>query len=611
MVSIHPFELNHNPMSQEKNRKRISKVVRRLKSRVTADGIEPRKNRHVTRIWSSGLNGRCCSKIGMVALCFLVLCSISNAASPTKLSTVPPQVEKIDTAISQVWKDYELKPSPVEDELKWCRRLFLDVIGRIPSHQEIQEFSKDKSPDKKKNLVMRLLEDDRYTEEYASNWSNIWTNVLIGRSGGTERRSLIDREGMQKYLRDCFARNIPYNTMVNELVTATGTTKPGTPSFNGATNFLVMKVNEENAVQATAAVSKVFLGLQVQCTQCHNHPFNEWKQQKFWEFNAFFRQTRALRRFENGTRDIDHVELVDQDFAGEGQNPEAADLYYQLRNGVTKVAFPVFIDGREISKSGYVSQVNRRQELSKMILESDYLDKMIVNRTWAHFMGYGFTRPIDDLGPHNPSSHPELLQSLGEDIRKVSYDMKQLISWIVLSKPYQLSSRIVSENQADDPTIGEPPRFTHFYSRQMRAEELYQSLVVATQADRQGSLEQQERRRNEWLKQFVVAFGTDDGGEASTFNGSIPQSLMMFNGELMREATSVKPGAWLHRISDEKAGMPEKVNYLFMAGVGRKARTEELSAAKALLDARKGDASAMLQDMWWAILNSNEFILNH
>ncbi len=584
--------------------------IRRQKVRWTRDSIILQKNQSVTWAWPFHSARRFTVKIGVVTLSLLALMSSARAASPSQ-AALPPQVEKINTAISQVWKEYDLKPSPVEEEAKWCRRVFLDVIGRIPSYDEMQEFLKDKSNDKKLNLVNRLLNDDRYTEEYASNWSTIWTNVLIGRAGGTEQRSLIHREGMQKYLRDSFARNRPYNTMVNELITATGATKPGVPNFNGATNFLIMKVNEENAVQATSAVSKIFLGLQVQCTQCHNHPFNEWKQQKFWEFNAFFRQTRALRRFENGMRDIDFAELVDQDFAGEGRDPESADLYYQMRNGVTKVAFPVFIDGREISKSGYVKEVNRRQELSKMIMDSPYLDKMIVNRTWAHFMGYGFTRPIDDLGPHNPSSHPELLEELGVDFRKVSYDLKQLMTWIVLSKPYQLSSRITPDNQADDPSVGEPPRFTHFYTRQMRAEELYQSLVVATQADRQGTLEEQENRRNQWLKQFVVAFGTDDGGETSTFNGSIPQSLMMFNGELMREATSTKAGSWLHRISQEKAGMAEKVQYLFQAGLARKAKSDELVAAKALLDARKGDASAMLQDMWWAILNSNEFILNH
>ncbi len=549
----------------------------------------------------------------LTALAGVLLAGLSTslASGAPNATELPPQVEKINSSLSQIWKDYSLKPSPVEDDMKWCRRLFLDLIGRIPSYAELEEFAKDKSPDRKLRLVTRLLEDDRYTEEYATNWSAIWTNTLIGRNGGMERQSLINREGMQKYLRDCFARNRPYDEMVYELVTATGSTKPGTKGFNGATNFLVMKVNEEEAVQATSAVSRTFLGLQVQCTQCHNHPFNEWKQQKFWEFNAFFRQTRSLRHFENGTREIESCDLVDEDYAGKSGNPESADIFFQLRNGVTKVAYPVFVDGTEIGKNGYVEQVNRRKELGKMIVQSPFMDKMAVNRMWAHFMGYGFTRPIDDLGPHNPSSNPELLEELGNDFRKKSFDLKQLITWIVMSHPYQLSSKVLPENQQDDPSVGEPPRFSHFYSRQMRAEELYQSLVVATQADRKGTLEDQERRRSSWMKQFVVAFGTDEGDEASTFNGSIPQSLMMFNGELIREAISLDAGSWLKRIVNDSSTVEGKVQYLFVAGLARKAKADELAAAKTLMQARKGDAGAMLQDMWWAILNSNEFIINH
>ncbi|MFO0922152.1 MAG: DUF1553 domain-containing protein [Pirellulales bacterium] len=382
-------------------------------------------------------------------------------------------------------------------------------------------------------------------------------------------------------------------------------------NFNGATNFLAMKVNEENGVPATAAVSRIFLGLQVQCTQCHNHPFNQWKQQKFWEFNAFFRQTRALRRYVSGTRDIDHCELVDQDFAGESNRTQEADLFFQLRNGVTKVAYPVFVDGTEIGRSGYVSDVNRRLELGKLILQSDYLDKMIVNRMWAHFFGYGFTKPIDDLGPHNAPSHPELLESLGKEFRNTSYDTKQLIKWIVLSKPYQLSSRISKGNEKDDPQLGESPKFSHYYSRQMGPEELYQSLVAATQADRKGSLEQQQRQRDDWLKQFVVAFGTDDGGETTTFNGSIPQSLMMFNGALIKEATSIESGSWLDQLAKNNAKPQDKLNYLFIAGLGRRVSNDEVTVGTNLLSARKGNQAQMLQDMWWAILNSNEFIIKH
>jgi hypothetical protein len=524
---------------------------------------------------------------------------------------LPPQVEKIDQAMLAAWSDFNLKPSPAEDDLKWCRRVFLDLIGRIPSFDEFAEFAKDKSLDKRYHLVNRLLNEDRYTEEYANHWGTVWTNILIGRNGGMEDRTLTNRPGMMKYLRDAFARNKPYNDMVYELITATGVTKPGTEGFNGATNFLAMKVNQEDGTQATAAVSRIFMGLQVQCTQCHNHPFNQWKQQKFWEFNAFFRQTRALRKFSDGNRDPDHAELVNQDFAGEGNRPDQAEIYFQLRNGLSKVAYPVFLDGTEISKSGYVTEVNRREELGKLVMNSPYLEKSIVNRMWAHFLGYGFTKPIDDLGPHNPTTQPELFEALADDFRMSSFDLKQLMMWITMSEPYQLSSRIIKENEKDEPSLGESPKFTHFYSRQINAEQLYQSLSIATQANRKGSLEEQQRRREDWMKQFVIAFGTDEGDETTTFNGSIPQSLMLFNGELIREATSLEPGSWLHSLAQGKAAPTDKVQHLFIAGLGRKPRTEELKVAQGILAARKNEIGGMLQDMWWAILNSNEFIFNH
>jgi hypothetical protein len=534
-----------------------------------------------------------------------------TAAGSSKRLVLPQQVDQINAAMEATWKDAEIRPSPAEDDLKWCRRVYLDILGRIPNYDELAAFAKERSPDKRYLLVNRLLNDEKYIPEYAQNWSTIWTNILIGRNGGLEDRSLTHRDGMLKYLRDAFAENKPYDTMVYELVTATGATRPGTENFNGAANFLAMKVNEEKGVQATAAVSRIFMGLQVQCTQCHNHPFNQWKQQKFWEFNAFFRQTRALRRFASGTRDIDHIALIDEDFPGEGSHPEEAEIYYQTRNGLSKVAYPVFIDGTPVGRSGYVSQVTRREELAKLMMESDYLDKAIVNRMWAYFLGFGFTKPIDDLGPHNPVSHPELLEQLAKDFRGKSYDLKQLIVWITLSKPYQLTSRSTKDNESDDPTLGEQPKFSHFYTRQMSAEQLYQSLTVATQAGRRGNLEEQQRRQDDWMRQFVVAFATDEGDETTTFNGSIPQSLMMFNGDLIRDAISLEPGSWLHQLSQNKSNPQEKVQFLFIAGLGRRAKPEELSMATQLMEARKRDTGAMLQDLWWAILNSNEFIFVH
>jgi hypothetical protein len=545
-----------------------------------------------------------------------------------------PQVRRINEEIRKVWEDNKLRPSVQATDNEYCRRVYLDILGRIPTVQELRDFIQSKENDKKAKLVGKLLNDSTYTEDYARNWSTIWANILIGRNGGLERRTLISREGMLKYLRDSFAREKPYNTMVYELITATGSTSPGdsekaNKDFNGATNFLVGKL-DENAVQATAMTSKIFLGLQVQCTQCHNHPFNEWKQQKFWELNAFFRQTNANPR--RPQRDLENVKLFNQDFRGEGAASSAgakeAIIYYELRNGLLQSAFPVFVDGTEINKSGIVSDCDRRKELGKLVLQSPFLDKTVANRMWKHFLGYAFTKPVDDLGPHNAPSHPALLEYLGEEVRKNSYNIKDLIRWIVLSEPYSLSSKIISSNKSDDPLLGETPKFSHFYLRQMEAEELYQSLLVATRGDELAlPAADQEKLRADWMKQFVVAFGNDEGEETTTFNGTIPQALMLMNGELMKKAIDSKEGSYLHKLAAGNLKPPEKVQYLFEAAIARRPTQNELTVTNQLLMREveraytkgKGKTNQQpvqfvanaLQDIFWAVLNSNEFILQH
>jgi len=522
-----------------------------------------------------------------------------------------PQVSEINQQIRGVWQEYELAPSAEATEGEWCRRVYLDLIGRIPTVDELEAYSKAPAKSKRADLVKLLLFDDRYVEEYARHWTTVWTNLLIGRSGGTENGSVVNRAGMQKYLRDSFARNKPFDRVVYELISAEGANTPGTPGFNGAVNFLIGKL-DENATQGTADTSRLFLGMQVQCTQCHNHPFNDWKQAKFWEMNAFFRQTVAMRQFEQGTRMVRVAELTNQDYAGEGGDALEAEIYYELRNGILKVAYPVFVDGNEIGRSGFVSDVDRRAELAALVTKSPYMPEAIVNRMWGYFLGYGFTKPVDDMRPDNIPSHPELLNYLAGQFASHSFDLQQLMQWIVLSEPYSLSSRIKRSNASDDPQLGLPPRFSHFYLRQIQAEQLYESLLTATQAHMtRSSYEQQEADKSAWLQQFISAFGTDEGGESTTFNGSIQQALMLFNGGLIQRATSRDSGGFLHTIATGEMSNARKINYLYLAGLARRPTRQERSLANLLLVAREGDATAALQDIWWAILNSNEFILNH
>ncbi len=539
--------------------------------------------------------------------------TLVSAGSNSRSRAVEPdyQVERINKLVEQVWVDCELKPSEPATDGEWCRRIYLDLLGRIPNVKELNSFLADKGEFKKKNLVDKLLYDDAYTEEFARNWTTIWTNLLIGRTGGNDNNSMISRAGMQKYLRDSFAREKPYDEIVKELVTATGTTTPDSNEFNGATNFLIDKVNEEGAAQATAATSRIFLGLQVQCTQCHNHPFNDWKQQKYWEMNAFFRQSRAFGGGRNAAMNAP-AQLRDQDFAGESQkNPNEAELFYELRNGLVSVAYPVFVDGQAIPRSGYVKVVNRREKLAELMIESPYFARALANRMWGHFLGYGFTTPVDDLGPHNIPSNPELLEYLAQEFRSAEFDLRKLMSWIVLSRPYGLSSVRNKSNFKDDPLLGEAPKFSNFYIRQMQAEQLYESLMVATEASSMGSYEDQEREKNMWLQQFNTAFGNDEGLEATNFNGTIPQILMMFNGDLIKKATSAEKGTLINRLATSSLSDKQKVEHLFLAGLSRKPVGKEGELANAIFAANPNNAPEALKDIWWVVLNTNEFIFNH
>jgi hypothetical protein len=542
-------------------------------------------------------------------------------ASPETAAAVPATFEviatseviaRIDQLIRQGWSDFEVKPSSQATDGEWCRRLYLDLLGRIPTVDETRRFVASRADDKRAKLLKWMLTSDEGLPQYARNWSTIWTNLLIGRTGGTDRRSLVNRDGMAQFTRRAFASNMPHDRFVTELVGANGMNKPGEENYNGAVSFLLDNL-EDDAIQATAKTSRLFLGVQVQCTQCHDHPFNEWKQDQFWGLNAFFRQARPLRTRDG--REIVRVRLEDQDFAGESGNPQEADIFYELRNGISKIAFPTFLDGTTIGTVGYVDTVNRRDELARLMATSTYLPRAMVNRTWEHFLGHGFTSPVDDMGPHNAPSHPELLDYLSERFVETGFDVQRLITWVVLSEPYSLSSRGTKKNDDDNPGAGGPPLFSRFYMRQMRAESLYESLLVATDpaaaTDSPGMAPAAAQTKGRWLRQFSIALGTDENDETTTFNGTIPQTLMMMNGPMVRRATKCEPGSFLHSVVKGNESEREKLNLLYTAALGRTPTKSEVDQARKLWTARQGDGVEAYQDIWWVLLNSSEFLLNH
>ena len=509
----------------------------------------------------------------------------------------------VSAELHRSWTENSVNPAPQAADGEWCRRVFVRLLGRIPSGDETLAFLNDNSKDKRQKLVDKLLTDDNYIEQYSQYWAGVWANVLIGRTAGSQDG--VDRAAFEQYLRQSLAENKPYDKLVYELLTATGTAKPDAEDFNGAVNFVLAGLNE-NATLVTARTCRVFLGQSLQCAQCHQHPSQDWSQQQYWSLNAFFRQAQ-VEKTAAGPR------VVNTDFYDRKGVTKEGEVYYQQPSGQMKAALPQFINGKPIEPSGLLSEVNRREELAKLIVRSDDLPRALVNRMWSHFFGYGFTKPIDDMGKTNAATHPELLDRLSKEFVARNYDLKAAIRWIVLSDPFGRSSVVPVGSMADSPQAGTAPLFSHYYTRQMQAEEVYNSLLAAADLRSKAgeSADALAQARIDWLAQFNRNMGTDDAMEESHFNGSVRQSLEMMNGELIRQTAGSGKQGFLSGLIQSNMAINEKVEHLFLASLSRKPTPRELTAIQKILGNAKDKPAAALEDIWWALLNSNEFILDH
>ncbi len=527
-----------------------------------------------------------------------------SAASPEQIED-EQVIAAIDRLIARRWEQEQVPVAEPASPESWCRRVFLDLLGRVPRVDELVAFLQDRTPlpQRKRQLVQRLLYAPEYQEQWAAYWADRWTVWLIGRTGGPMAQRVY-RPGLQEFLYQALLENKPYDQLCYELLTATGSNRPGEPDYSGAVNFL-LKHLDGKAIAATAQTARVFLGTQVQCTQCHNHPFNQWKQSQFWGLNAFFRQAVVRPGKRPGV-----FRLEDEDFPGEGPQPrwEEAEIYYELRNGLLKVAYPTFLDGRRIDPSGRVDRVNRRRELARLVVSSPLFAQAAVNRIWQVFLGYGFTRPVDDLGPHNPPSHPELFHHLAQCFAVSGYDLRRLMKWVVLSHPYGLSSR-VPRGSFDDPGTGQPPLYSRFYLRQMRPEQLYESLALLAGTSAE-PFAQHQRRRQAWVQRFMYDLKDDENSESSLWETSLTQTLMMWNGPLVQQVADPNRSALLAQVLSNRRMPPrEKVQYLFLATLSRRPSSSELQMALHALRRSRGNEAVAWGDLVWALVNSGEFLL--
>ncbi len=565
--------------------------------------------------------GRLARRLGLavvLALTAAVAAPLDRAANaqtkaPATGGDTADVVKLIDESLAASWKENKVTPAPRSDDYEFLRRASLDVIGRIATTKEIDEFFKDPPANRRPRLVERLLK----SEDYAKNWANLWANWLLTRSGAFGRGKYHDETVV--WLEEQFSLNKPLNQITTELITASGKS-----SENGAVNFILAHVGDAvpgpevsknghfEMVPLTSRVSRLFLGIQTQCTQCHDHPFDaKLKQNHFWGINAFLRQVQRDGQppAMQGNRMMTYPVLTLRDDAGVNAD---ATVYFEKRNGVILPAKAQFLDGTKLSnEEGAKTPVKgkgRREELARLIVEHANYPKALVNRMWGHFFGRGIVHPIDDFNDQNQASHPELLEELGKRYRHYGFDQKNLIRWICNSQAYNLAGTANKTNEKPE----QDALFAHMLLKAMAPEQLFESLSVATQQSQ--SKDAKKKARDTWLDSLISNFGDDEGNEVS-FNGTIVQALQMMNGGDLNGAVTAGDGAVAAVVKKRGAGNHRAViDDLFLLALNRKPTPKESGAILAALplNARVRDnALAPYQDLLWALLNSNEFMLNH
>jgi hypothetical protein len=523
---------------------------------------------------------------------------------------VPDQVRRINEMIATQWKANNITPSKPCTDHEFIRRASLDIIGRIATPAEIKKFMDDPPPTRRAMLIDRLLQSD----DFARNWASVWTVWLMTRSANPTYQ-----EWMSLWLEEQFSNpDVGYDKVVTDLLTATGKNNE-----NGAANFILQHMGEvipggkqseegySDFVPLTSRTTRLFLGLQIQCTQCHNHPFNnQWKQKDFWGINAFFRQTHGDRPPVRGAM----MTAVTLNLRNDPHVNTEGMIYYEQRNGVVLPVRPAFLDGqkrKDLANPG----VDRRKKLAELVTHSEYFPKAYINRMWGHFFGRGMTvqGTVDDFGEHNAVTHPELLDYLAKEFKDYQFKPRELIRWICNSDAYSLSSVANKTNDKPDAEMF----FGRMLLKAMTPEELFESLMVATRAEQDETKDNKQKLRKDWMKNLIVNFGDDEGNEV-TFNGTVVQALLLMNGKEINDAISSREkGTVLVALSRKNKTKASIINDLFLAALNRPASQKETMAITKEIDLAKAgrvktkDIGEIWQDLFWGLLNSNEFILNH
>ncbi len=505
----------------------------------------------------------------------------------------------IDEEVLARWKQLNIAPSPVADDATFVRRVYLDTIGTLPTTDEVREFLADTTPDKRDRLVESLLNRDEFVDYWAYKWSDL---MLV--NGQLLRPKAV--KAYYQWIRQQVELNTPWDEFARKVVLAQGSSVD-----NAETNFYAL---HQDAESMTENVCQAFMGLSIGCAKCHNHPLEKWTNDQYYAMANLFARVRA------------------KGWGGDPRNGDGLRTIYVAREGELiqpgkgKPQPPTPLDGAAVD---FHASGDRRQAVADWLTSPDnpYFARAIANRVWANFLGVGLVEPIDDLRASNPASNEALLSALARYLIENDYDLKSLMRVILQSNVYRRSSQALPQNIADN-------RFySRYYPRRMMAEVLLDAVARVTGvpdkfthieypgADFQETKEYPAGTRALQLYDSAVAspflrsFGRNPRNitcECQRSNEpSMVQALHLSNGETINQKLQSDSGRVQQLINDKRPAY-RIIEEVFLAAVSRYPTDQELASLMKLInDTPVESRREAIEDVFWSVLSSREFLFHH
>lgn len=511
------------------------------------------------------------------------------AAAQSQLDVLERQSDssKINRLLFRQWRRMGVVPSAVADDATFIRRATLDICGTLPTREDVTAYLADQRSDKRARLIDHLLARPAYASYFALKWADILQNRGAGYSTSKQRAGTTL---FSAWIRDSLESNKPYDQFVSEIITASGSQRDNPPAIWYRT--------VRKSPEYVESVAQAFLGIRVQCAQCHHHPTESWRQEDYFGLAAVF--SRVGRKGGFADAEVPTDETIYLKEHGEVVHP---------RTGKPLVPRP--LGGSEFSLG---TQDDPRLSLAKWMTsrENPYFARTMANRLWAHFLGRGLVHPIDDARSTNPPSNPELLDALAQDFIASRFDVKQLVRTIALSHSYRLDAAPHAGNAGDMQT------FARFYPRRLSAEVLLDGVSQVLDAPTIFPGVPTGTRAIELPDENVAAHFLDVFGRPARMSAcecervdapALAQGLELVNSTEIQRKLTVKTG-YAERLATSHQSTAEVVTEVFLRALARPPRPEELKFAVNFL-AAESDRAEAIRSLLWSLLATNEFLFNH